>query len=102
MSASSEKLNYPENAYCDIFGGDVRDLIPSDAEELLKKALGALSEKESEMLSEIFMLRYKDDVSFEEIGKQVVATICRKIRHPSRSRFLIGASQRTILTERQV
>ena len=84
MNAPNEEFNYPENAYCDIFGGP--NDIPPNAEELLKYVLVTLTEQESE----IFMLKYKDNMTFEEIGELVIAKILRKLRHPSRSRILMG------------
>jgi len=84
MNTPNEKLSYPETAYYDIFGGPIN--VPPDAEELLKYVLGTLSEQESEL----FMLRYKDNMTFQEIGEQVIATTLRRLRHPSRSRVLIG------------
>ena len=87
---------YPENAYCAVFGKETFPNLPSDAEETLEYLMGALLQPESNL----FMLRYRDAMTYSEIGqicgnisgeraRQIVAKASRKLRHPSRSEVLL-------------
>lgn len=95
MKKVSDKPFFPENGYCAIFGGMVYPDMPSDAEETLEYVMGTLFEREADM----FMLRYRDEMTYEEIGErydglsrgrvgQIIAKVERRLRHPSRSKIL--------------
>ena len=96
MKKTEENLYYPENAYADIFGEPHYHNLPADAEESLEYVFGMLSERETDIL----LLRYRDEMTLEEIAmkkdgitreraRQILAKALRKIRHPSRSRILL-------------
>ena len=94
MRTKNIMLIYPENAYCVIFGEMEYPNMPSDAEETLEYIVETLTRREAEM----FMLNYKDLMTYVEIGhkfkcdkwrvQQIIAKAIRKLRHPSRSEIL--------------
>ena len=96
MNKAIDKHIHPESAYCAIFGEAVLPNIPSDAEETLRCVMGTLSQHEADM----FMLRYRDNMSYASIGKrfndlskervrQIIIKANRKLRCNSRSRILL-------------
>jgi len=111
---------YPKNAYWDIFGSPPENvevnLLPC-AEEALEDALKTILPQESQSedlywnalstqaVSEIFMLRYKENMSLREIAdhcgnftdniekneenvQRIIAKTLRLLRHPIRSKNL--------------
>ncbi|MCL1975721.1 MAG: sigma-70 family RNA polymerase sigma factor [Firmicutes bacterium] len=95
MFATALNSDYPENAYSAIFGYEMNNDIPTDAKETLEYIVKTLSIRETE----IFMLKYREDMTYEEIGaeydiskqrvQQILAKAMRKLRHFSRSEILI-------------
>lgn len=96
MKKTVDKPAYPETAYCAIFGETVYPNMPSDAEETLEHVMGTLYQREADM----FMLRYRDEMIYEEIGercgglskeraRQIIIRAERRLRHPSRSKILL-------------
>ena len=94
---TSEKLCYPKNVYYGIWGipSETIATLYSNAEELLESVLESLLPQESEIL----MLRYKNDMSLQEIAEscknlnsdevsEIIDKTLRKLRHPSRSKIL--------------
>jgi DNA-directed RNA polymerase sigma subunit (sigma70/sigma32) len=110
-----KNFSYPKNAYCDIFGGEC-DLL-TNAEETLEDALKTIVPQESQgedlywntlstqAVSEIFMLRYKENMTLREIAnhygnfndniekdeeniQRIIAKTLRLLRHPIRSKNL--------------
>ena len=88
------KPTYPENAYCAIFGCLEYPDIPSDAEETLEYVVKTLTPREADM----FMLNFKDEMTYVEIGEQygihkqrvqqIISKAVRKLRHASRSEII--------------
>ena len=99
MDTPNEKLYYPKNVYYGIFGIPPRTAnLSSEAEELLESVLETLLPQESEIL----MLKYKNDMTLQEIAEsyenlneyeisEITAATLRRLRHPSRSRNLKNA-----------
>lgn len=95
MNKTESKPVYPENAYCAIFCREGFSDTPPDAEETLEHAMGTLTPREADM----FMLRYRDEMTYAEIGdkyvltkvraQQIIARALRKLRYPSRSKMLV-------------
>jgi predicted DNA-binding protein YlxM (UPF0122 family) len=111
---------YPKNAYWDIFGlppENVKVSLLPDAEETLEDALRTILPQESQgedlywnalstqAVSEIFMLRYKENMTLREIAnhcgnvtdniekneenvQRIIAKTLRLLRHPMRSKNL--------------
>lgn len=87
-------LIYPDNLLYDIFGGEWEYPRPDDFDGSLEYVLHTLAERERRVLG----FRYKDSLTFEEIGKrecvtrerirQICAKALRKLRHPDRLNFL--------------
>ena len=87
-------LTYPENLLYDIFGGEWEYPRPADFDGSLEYVLHSLTERERRVLD----FRYKDGLTFEEIGKrfcvtrerirQMHAKSIRKLRHPGRLNYL--------------
>ena len=87
-------LTYPENLLYDIFGGEWEYPRPADFDGSLEYVLHSLTERERRILD----FRYKDGLTFEEIGKrfcvtrerirQIHAKALRKLRHPGRLNYL--------------
>ena len=85
---------YPDNLLYDIFGGEWEFPRPSDFDGSLEYVLHSLAERERRVLD----FRYKDGLTFEEIGKrfcvtrerirQIHAKALRKLRHPGRLNYL--------------
>ena len=83
-------LPYPDNLLYDIFGGEWEFPRPADFDGSLEYVLRTLTERERRVLD----FRYKDGLTFEEIGKrfcvtrerirQIHAKSLRKLRHPER------------------
>ena len=95
MKRISDKYNYPRNAYCAIFSESVFPNLPSDAEETLEYLIGTLHKSEANL----FMLRYKEEMTYTKIGdscglsgervRQIIAKTLRKLRHPGQSKILL-------------
>ena len=87
-------LTYPDNLLYDIFGGEWEFPRPGDFDGSLEYVLHTLTERERRVLD----FRYKDGLTFEEIGKrecvtrerirQIHAKSFRKLRHPERLNYL--------------
>ena len=87
-------LTYPDNLLYDIFGGEWEFPRPGDFDGSLEYVLRTLTERERLVLD----FRYKDGLTFEEIGKrecvtrerirQIHAKSLRKLRHPERLNYL--------------
>ena len=87
-------LTYPDNLLYDIFGREWEYPRPADFDGSLEYVLHSLTERERRVLG----FRYKDSLTFEEIGKrecvtrerirQICAKALRKLRHPDRLNFL--------------
>ena len=87
-------LPYPDNLLYDIFGGEWEYPRPGDFDGSLEYVLHTLTERERRVLD----FRYKDGLTFEEIGKrfcvtrerirQIHAKFLRKLRHPERLNYL--------------
>ena len=87
-------LSYPDNLLYDIFGGEWEFPRPGDFDGSLEYVLHSLTERERRVLD----FRYKDGLTFEEIGKrecvtrerirQIHAKSLRKLRHPGRLNYL--------------
>ena len=85
---------YPDNLLYDIFGGEWEFPRPGDFDGSLEYVLHTLTERERRVLD----FRYKDGLTFEEIGKrecvtrerirQIHANSLRKLRHPERLYYL--------------
>jgi len=85
---------YPENAYRVILGETEHPDIPSDAEETLEYVMGILTRKEAEM----FMLRFKDEMTCAAIGEKyglkkervhfIISKAIRKLHHRSQIEIL--------------
>jgi len=115
MKTTKEKLYYPKNAYYDIFGmppENVKVKLLPNAEGALENALKTISPQESpnenneewnnlstNVVFEIFMLRYRENMTLREIAKhcgiqneEIVELILKKtlrlLRHPIRSKNL--------------
>jgi len=98
------EATYPKNAYIDIFGFE-EVYLPQNAEELSGNALkielfdsyGEINTV-SPQESEIFLLRYKENMTFLEIAKrkgitedsvrQIFLKVLRKMRNPFRNKEL--------------
>jgi len=96
MNKTKIKLVYPENAYCDIFGGTEFVNMPLDAEKTLLYVMKTLPQREADL----FMLKHKDKMTLTEIGKkyngisrervrQIIDKAKRKLRYPIRSKILL-------------
>ena len=87
-------IPYPDNLLYDIFGGEWEFPRPGDFDGSLEYVLHTLTERERRVLD----FRYKDGLTFEEIGKrecvtrerirQIHAKSFRKLRHPERLNYL--------------
>lgn len=87
-------LPYPDNLLYDIFGGEWEFPRPADFDGSLEYVLHTLTERERRVLD----FRYKDGLTFEEIGKrecvtrerirQIHAKSLRKLRRPERLYYL--------------
>lgn len=87
-------LPYPDNLLYDIFGGEWEFPRPGDFDGSLEYVLHTLTEREQLVLD----FRYKEELTFEEIGKrfcvtrerirQIHAKSLRKLRHPDRLNYL--------------
>ena len=87
-------LPYPDNLLCDIFMGEWEFPRPDDFDGSLEYVLHTLTERERRVLD----FRYKDGLTFEEIGKrecvtrerirQIHAKSLRKLRCPDRLNYL--------------
>ena len=87
-------LPYPDNLLYDIFGGEWEFPRPGDFDGSLEYVLHSLTERERRVLD----FRYKDGLTYEEIGKrfcvtrerirQIHAKSFRKLRHPGRLNYL--------------
>ena len=87
-------LPYPGNLLYDIFGCEWEFPRPGDFDGSLEYVLHTLTERERRVLD----FRYKDGLTFEEIGKrfcvtrerirQIHAKSLRKLRHPGRLNYL--------------
>lgn len=85
---------YPDNLLYDIFGGEWEYPRPADFDGSLEYVLHLLTERERRVLD----FRYKDGLTFEEIGnhfcvtreriRQIHAKSFRKLRHPGRLNYL--------------
>ena len=85
---------YPDNLLYDIFGCEWEFPLPVDFDGSLEYVLHSLTERERRVLD----FRYKDGLTFEEIGKrecvtrerirQIHAKSFRKLRHPERLNYL--------------
>ena len=85
MKRTKEKLSYPENAYYEMLCEDIN--LPPNAEKLLESVLEHLFPRESK---EMFMLRYKEGLTFQKISdlhnlsvsrvRQIIAKTQRKLR----------------------
>ena len=85
---------YPDNLLYDIFGGEWEFPRPADFDGSLEYVLHTLTERERRVLD----FRYKDGLTFEEIGKrfcvtrerarQIHAKSLRKLRHSGRLNYL--------------
>jgi len=92
--------DYPENMYCAIFMVPEYPNLPEDAEETLAYAINGLTEREATIL----MLRYKDKMTYAEIGKkislsawrvrQIIDTAEYKLQHLKRTKlFELGRTK---------
>lgn len=87
-------LPYPDNLLYDIFGGEWEYPRPGDFDGSLEYVLHSLTERERRVLD----FRYKDGLTFEEIGKrfcvtrerarQIYARALRKLCNPQRPNYL--------------
>ena len=87
-------LTYPDNLLYDIFGGEWEYPRPADFDGSLEYVLHSLTERERRILD----FRYKDGLTFEEIGKhfcvtrerirQIHAKSLRKLHRPDRLNYL--------------
>ena len=87
-------LTYPDNLLYDIIGGEWEFPRPGDFDGSLEYVLRTLTERERRVLA----FRYKDGLTFEEIGKrecvtrerirQIHAKSLRKLRRPDRLNYL--------------
>lgn len=87
-------LPYPDNLLYDIFGGECAFPRPADFDGSLEYVLCTLTERERRVLD----FRYKNGLTFEEIGKrecvtrerirQIHVKALRKLRHPERLNYL--------------
>ena len=87
-------LTYPDNLLYDIFGGEWEFPRPGDFDGSLEYVLHTLTERERRVLD----FRYKDGLTFEEIGKRFCVTrerirqihtkSLRKLRRPDRLNYL--------------
>ena len=87
-------LPYPDNLLYDIFCGEWEFPRPGDFDGSVEYVLHSLTERERRVLD----FRYKDGLTFEEIGKrecvtrerirQIHAKSLRKLRHPGRLNYL--------------
>ena len=87
-------LTYPDNLLYDIFGGEWEYPRPADFDGSLEYVLHSLTERERRVLD----FRYKDGLTFEEIGKrfcvsrerarQIYARTLRKLCNPQRLNYL--------------
>ena len=87
--------NYPINLLNDIAGEDWEYALPEDFNQSLAYVLAGLTEREQGIL----IARYKDAMTYEAVGKnygvtrerirQIEAKAIRKLRHPTRIKFLI-------------
>lgn len=85
---------YPYNLLDDICGEDYDGILDADQLDGLNYAVGSLTEREQRVLS----LYYKDESTLEKVGKsegvtrerirQVLAKSLRKLRHPSRLKYI--------------
>ena len=96
MKKINNKPFYPENVYCAVFGKAAFPNLPPDAEETLEYLMGTLLKSEADL----FMLRYKNEMTYAKIGesygglsgeraRQIIAKATRKLSHISRSRILL-------------
>ena len=86
--------NYPDNLLYDIFGCEWEFPLPADFDGSLEYVLHSLTERERRVLD----FRYKDGLTFEEIGKRFCVTRERirqiyiraliKLRNPGRLNYL--------------
>ena len=94
MEKSKNKLIYPENAYYDIFGET--NNMPLDAEKTFEYIMETLSPREAH----IFMLKYKEKMTYSKIGeiygglsgeriRKIIAEISDKLRSPVRREVLV-------------
>ena len=87
-------IPYPDNLLYDIFGGEWEFPRPADFDGSLEYVLHTLTERERRVLD----FRYKEGLTFEEIGKrfcvtrerirQIHAKALRKLRRPERLNYL--------------
>lgn len=87
-------LTYPDNLLYDIFGREWEYPRPADFDGSLEYVLHTLTERERRILG----FRYKEGLTYEEIGKrecvtrerirQIHAKALRKLRHPDRLNYL--------------
>ena len=87
-------LPYPDNLLYDIFGGEWESPRPADFDGTLEYVLHSLTDRERRVLD----FRYKDGLTFEEIGKrfcvtrerarQIYARALRKLCNPQRLNYL--------------
>lgn len=87
-------LTYPDNLLYDIFGGEWEYPRPADFDGSLEYVLHSLTERERRVLD----FRYKEGLTYEEIGKhfcvtrerirQIHAKSLRKLRRPDRLNYL--------------
>ena len=87
-------LTYPENLLYDIFGGEWEYPRPADFDGSLEYVLHSLTERERRILD----FRYKDGLTYEEIGKrecvtrerarQIYARAVRNLCNPQRLNYL--------------
>lgn len=94
MKRTSDKPIYPESCYRAVFGETGYLSLPSDAEDTLDYVLETLTQREADM----FMLKFRDEMTYAEIGeiygltreriRQLLVKVERKMRHPSRSKIL--------------
>lgn len=85
---------YPYNLLDDIFGEDYDGILDADQLDGFNYAIGSLTEREQRVLS----LYYKDELTLEQAGKsegvtrerirQVLAKSLRKLRHPTRLKYI--------------
>ena len=87
-------LPYPDNLLYDIFGCEWEFPLPADFDGSLEYVLHSLTERDRRVLD----FRYKDGMTFEEIGKrfcvtrerarQIYARALRKLCNPQRLNYL--------------
>ena len=97
MIADKDKL-WPNNLYYEVLGKDY-GCIPGNAEEAIEYVLNTLHKREKA----IVLARFRDYMTFVSIGdqhgisdsrvQQIKSKAIRKMRHPSRSRFLINLTE---------